>query len=148
MEVKLFEKIISIKDKGCKYGSLSTSHIPPAVNLFVKVTNGCNAHCAFCSNSGYFGEVVKFDHNKLWQIVDELVLKGIFVNRINITGGEPATVPLIVNCILERASAKIYKRIHLHLNTNGILPSSQVLMQNPRWDSISVSLHHYDPVVL
>lgn len=148
MEVKLFDKHISIKDKGCMYGSLSASHIPPTVNLFVKVTNGCNAHCAFCSNGGCVGENVEFDHNKLWHIVDELQLNGIFVNRINITGGEPATVPLIVNCILERASAEKYKRIHLHLNTNGLLPASQVLMQNPRWDSISVSLHHYDPVVL
>lgn len=37
-----------------------------------------------------------------------------------------------------------YKKIHVHLNTNGLLPSSQILMREDRWDSISMSLHHYD----
>ena len=32
----------------------------------------------------------------------------------------------------------------MHLNTNGLLPQSQELMRHPRWDSISMSLHHYD----
>lgn len=140
----MFEKNIYIKDVGCKYGSLSANHIPPSINLFVKVTNGCNARCAFCSNGGCVSAYVDFDHNKLWRIVDELKSKRIIVNRINITGGEPATVPLVVNHILERASVNKYRDIHLHLNTNGLLSSSKALMQNPRWDSISVSLHHYD----
>lgn len=148
MEVKLFDKAISIKDVGCRYGSMSSSNIPPSVNLFVKVTNGCNARCAFCSNMGYNPSNSEFDHSKLWRIVDELQSKKIFVNRVNITGGEPAVVPTVVNRILEQASNDQYRDIHLHLNTNGLLPSSQELMRHPRWNSISMSLHHYDREVL
>lgn len=144
MEVTLFEKNIYIKDVGCKYGSLSANHIPPSINLFVKVTNGCNARCAFCSNAGCSGINAEFDYDKLWRIVDELRANKILVNRVNITGGEPATVPDVVNRILEQASVKQYDNIHLHLNTNGVLPASQALMRHPRWNSISMSLHHYD----
>lgn len=148
MEVDLFDKTIYVKDLGCRYGSLSATRIPPSVNLFVKVTNGCNARCAFCSNMGYNPSNSEFDHNKLWCIIDELKSKGIFVNRVNITGGEPAVVPTVVNRILERASNEKYSGIHLHLNTNGLLPTSQELMCHPRWDSISMSLHHYNREVL
>lgn len=144
MEIRLFDKIISIKNLGCRYGSQPASVIPPSVNLFVKVTNGCNAHCAFCSNAGYSGINAEFDYDKLWRIVDELIAKKILVNRINITGGEPATIPHVVNRILDQASVKRYKDIHLHLNTNGLLAASQTLMRHHRWNSISMSLHHYD----
>lgn len=148
MEVRLFDNRISIKSRGCNYGLQRPTWIPPAVNLFVKVTNGCNAHCAFCSNAGCGGINAEFDYDKLWRIIDELRANKILVNRVNITGGEPATVPDIVNCVLEQASVKQYEDIHLHLNTNGLLPASQALMRNHRWNSISVSLHHYDKDIL
>lgn len=148
MKVSLFGKEIGIKEYGCAHGSTPPQPIPPSVNLFVKVTDGCNARCPFCSNASnkYHGchSDKTFDHGKLWQIVDELIAKGIIVNRLNITGGEPSIVPSIVNRIIEHASADKYRHLHLHLNTNGLLPSSQTLMRHPRWNSISVSLHHYD----
>lgn len=148
MEVRLFDNRISIKSRGCNYGSQRPTWIPPAVNLFVKVTNGCNAHCAFCSNAGCGGINAEFDYDKLWRIVDELRANRILVNRVNITGGEPATVPDIVYCILEQASVKRYEDIHLHLNTNGLLATSQTLMRHHRWNSISMSLHNYDIDIL
>lgn len=148
MEIGLFDKIISIKNLGCRYGSQPVTKIPPSVNLFVKVTNGCNARCAFCSNAGCDVIKDKFDHGKLWRIIDELKAKKIFINRVNITGGEPTIVPEVVNHILELASTTRYKDIHFHLNTNGLLPTYQKLMRHPRWDSISMSLHHYDKDIL
>ena len=45
---------------------------------------------------------------------------------------------------MKRIEEDAYKDIHVHLNTNGLLPKSQELMKLSRWDSISVSLHHYD----
>ena len=44
----------------------------------------------------------------------------------------------------KKIAVKEFDDIHLHLNTNGLLPQSQELMKHPRWDSISMSLHHYD----
>ena len=148
MEIRLFGNRISIKSRGCYYGSQPPTQVPPAVNLFVKVTNGCNAHCAFCSNAACCGISAEFDYDKLWRVIDELRANKILVNRVNITGGEPATVPEIVNRILEQASDKGYEDIHLHLNTNGLHPASQALMHHHRWNSISMSLHHYDKDIL
>lgn len=144
MKFQLFDKEIEIKRDGCQHGSHPVQPIPPSVNIFVKVTNGCNARCAFCSNGGCKNTGKAFDHNKLWRIVDELQDNHIIVNRLNITGGEPSTDPVVVNGILERASVDKYKNLHIHLNTNGLVESSQELMRHNRWDSISVSLHHYD----
>ncbi len=70
--------------------------------------------------------------------------QGIGINRINITGGEPSIVPNLVKEILEEFNQDNLKNIHIHLNTNGLFPQSQLLMKNQRWNSISVSLHHYD----
>ena len=142
MEVRLFDKYIEIKEYGCVRGHVPAHHIPKAVNIFVKVTNACNAGCLFCSNSRYHNKIEHFNHAKLWQVVDELISQDIIVHRINITGGEPSVVSEIVYEILIQSQE--YSSIHLHLNTNGLLPSSQELMRNPRWDSISMSLHHYE----
>lgn len=144
MKLPLFDKEIEIKKLGCKHSTYPAHPIPPSVNVFIKVTNGCNAYCAFCSNGNCKNTGKTFDHDKLWRIVDELQNNNIIVNRLNITGGEPSTVPVVVNDILERASLNKYKNLHIHLNTNGLMESSQKLMRHSRWDSISVSLHHYD----
>lgn len=148
MKLPLFDKEIEIKRFGCKHGPHPAQPIPPSVNIFIKVTNGCNARCAFCSNGSRKDTSAVFDHGKLWRIVDELKGRHIIVNRLNITGGEPSTVPAVVNSILECASMDKYKNLHIHLNTNGLIESSQKLMRHNRWDSISVSLHHYDLKIL
>lgn len=144
MLAEIFGKEILLKQFACNTLSGQGELIPPSVNLFVKVTKGCNAHCAFCSNANTIAPVSKFNIGKLLDIIWELKSKNIIVNRINITGGEPSTVSSLVNKILDNLSEDDLRNIHTHLNTNGLLPSSQDLMRNPRWDSISMSLHHYD----
>ncbi len=139
----LFGKPIEVKRFGCRHGDVSGAPIPPSVNLFVKLTNGCNARCKFCSNAQATA-TNKFDTDKLFRVIEELLESDIALNRLNITGGEPSIVPDRVNYILERINSPMYADVHIHLNTNGLLPASQTLMRHPRWDSISVSLHHYD----
>lgn len=139
----IFGKQIELKSVGCNHGDVPGGPIPASVNLFVKVTNGCNAHCLFCSNAGHKAKL-RFNTDKLIDVVNEIKAQHILINRINITGGEPSTVPDIVNDLLTRLSAGNFNEIHVHLNTNGLLPESQQLMKHHRWDSISVSLHHYD----
>lgn len=140
----LFGKMIEIKDVGCSIGSQRPRSVQPAVNLFVKVTDACNARCRFCSNAGRAHTSSAFNLGKLADIITELQAHDILVNRLNVTGGEPSVVPSIVNdilCLMERDE---FKEIHVHLNTNGLLPDSKELMRQSRWDSISMSLHHYD----
>lgn len=122
--------------------------IIPSVNLFVKVTNGCNARCPFCSSAVSNVASSSFNISKLIAIIHELRDKHIYINRINITGGEPSIVSPLVNRILSSIETEMFDDIHLHLNTNGILPQSQELMRHPRWDSISMSLHYYDTTKL
>ncbi len=144
MYVTIFDKHIQLKSMSCAHGHCQPQPIPKAVNLFVKVTNCCNARCAFCSNGSSHKDIEEFDQVKLWNIVDELRARDILVNRINITGGEPSMYPEIVNQILDTATSEQYHQIHLHLNTNGLLPASQAMMRHLRWNSISMSIHHYD----
>ena len=136
-------KSISVKEFDCQFGSLPGERISPHVNLFVKVTSGCNAHCSFCSNAGAVASKNPFDTDKLLRIIEELQSTKIRVNRVNITGGEPSIVIPLVEGILDHLSEATFSGIHVHLNTNGLLPASQELMRHPRWDSISMSLHHY-----
>ena len=68
--IKLFGKPIAIKSIGCNHLNFPGAPIPPSVNIFVKVTNGCNAHCSFCSNAGA-RTTSGFDIDKLFNIIDE-----------------------------------------------------------------------------
>ena len=144
----VFGNAIKIKRVGCNCLDEPGQPIEPSVNLFVKVTKGCNAHCLFCSNAGAAVPNTPFNIPKLFEIIRLLLASGINVNRVNITGGEPSVVPDLVERILLKMSEPDYSDIHLHLNTNGLLPQSQELMRHPRWDSISMSLHHYDTTKL
>jgi molybdenum cofactor biosynthesis enzyme MoaA len=143
-----FGDAIKIKHVGCNCLDESGHPVEPSVNLFVKVTKGCNAHCLFCSNTGASVPNTPFNVPKLFEIIRLLLASGISVNRVNITGGEPSVVMDLVGRILLKMSEPDYSDIHLHLNTNGLLPQSQELMRHPRWDSISMSLHHYDTAKL
>lgn len=144
MLIPLFGKTIQIKSKGCAIGSSYPRPIIPSVNLFVKVTNACNAHCSFCSNADKVNDKQDFNLKKLLDIIHELQKNKIFINRINVTGGEPSVVPALITEILSLMEAEEFDDIHLHLNTNGLLPNSKELMKHPRWNSISISLHHYN----
>lgn len=142
--MEIFGKEIAVKSHGCNVMDEPGQRIIPSVNLFVKVTKGCNAHCKFCSNANSTDASSVFNIPKLITVIKELKGNGICINRINITGGEPSVVSPLVYKILDTVEENSFDDIHLHLNTNGLLPQSQEMMRHPRWDSISMSLHHYD----
>ncbi|MBO5957751.1 MAG: radical SAM protein [Bacteroidales bacterium] len=148
MQIEFKGRYISVKDFDCKFGTLQEEPVAPFVNIFVKVTKGCNARCLFCSNADASEIRTPFNVPKLLDAVMSLRDLGVKVNRINITGGEPSVVPQLVGNILSVMSEPSVSDIHMHLNTNGLLPQSQELMRHPRWDSISMSLHHYDRMKL
>lgn len=148
MSIVIFDKLIQLKSMSCTHGHCLPQPIPRAVNLFVKATDFCNAHCSFCSNTGCKTNNNVFNHIKLWEIIDEIRRKHIIINRINITGGEPSCAFETVNQILAKAAKKPYHNLHLHLNTNGLLFASQEMIRHSRWNSISISLHHYNRNIL
>ena len=78
----IFDKHIQLKSMSCAHGHCQPQPIPKAVNVFVKVTDCCNARCAFCSNGGCHKNIEAFNHVKLWEVIDELREKDIIINRI------------------------------------------------------------------
>lgn len=131
----IFNKPIKVKTFDCTGG-----YSDPRVNIFVRITNKCNANCKFCSDKSCSKVSREFNVEKLLDIITEIERNEITVNKLNITGGEPSTVPLIkILGFLE----SIPDYIHAHLNTNGISDESRDLMKLDRWNSISMSVHHY-----
>lgn len=144
MYFKILGKDVAIKSLGCNVNNTPPQPIPPCVNLYIKVTDSCNANCLFCSNSWERTKKVSFDFSRFWIFIDELINRGIIINRFNITGGEPTLRRDLVFDILEGMENPKYSRIHIHLNSNGLRPISKNIMRHPRINSISLSLHHFD----
>ena len=115
----VFGKEIQIKQVGCNCLDAPGKPVEPSVNIFVKVTQGCHAHCLFCSNAGAVAPTTPFNIPKLLEIIKELSAYAIRVNRVNITGGEPSVVSPLVEEILLQMSGADFSDVHLHLNTNG-----------------------------
>lgn len=132
----VFNKPIKVKTFDCTGG-----YSDPRVNIFVRMTNKCNANCKFCSDKSCSRVVLKeFNVSKLLDIIDEIEKNEITVNKLNITGGEPSIAPHTkILSLLE----SIPDYIHVHLNTNGVSDESRDLMKLDRWNSISMSVHHY-----
>lgn len=142
--MKLFGKDIELQSHGCSGLLGRTRQLSPFVNLYVKVTNGCNAHCRFCCNAGC-SDVKTFMLPRLIECIEEIERSGIRLNRICLTGGEPSLYAERVNDIIRHIeNSPVCSSTQLQLNTNGISVDAQRLMRNKRIDVVSVSLHHYD----
>lgn|GEM_PF-299079 len=139
-----FLQPIELRRQDCASPARGSMPVSPFVNLYAKVTAGCNARCPFCCNAMMPPEGPGWDVDKLFDIIRELESQGIKVTRLMVTGGEPALVPERVERIIERLNETEFFHIHAQLNTNGLLSASQRIMRYDRWDYISVSMHHYD----
>lgn len=151
--MRLLGKDIMLADKLCVRSLIPASmndyhELPDTqfVNLYVNVTNRCNAHCPFCCNDKkHHTSSSAFDMDKLFLIISEIVKNGINLNRISLTGGEPGLYPDTIIDLLQRISeCDECTFTQVQLNTNGLNKDSQTLMHHPRLDSVSLSLHHYD----
>lgn len=144
MTLTLFGKPVSLWWNFCSINSLPPGEIEPFVNLYIRVTDGCNASCRFCCNGG--PQLHKnFNPGKLAEILEEIGKSGIRLNRINLTGGEISTRSDLTKDIIRL----IENNRHCHfsqvqLQTNGILPAARALMALQRVDAVSLSLYHCD----
>lgn len=146
--MKVFGHEIELKAQACARVDIPATPIAPFVNVYVRVTNVCNAHCPFCSNAAHTGEDVEFDLPKLVGIVRELRRSGVRVNHLNVTGGEPSLVYDRTLELVRTFSADEFRDIRLQLNTNGLGEASHRLMRERRWDYVAISRHHYDAAKL
>ena len=144
--MKIFGRNILLKKCSCSVNGAPGERLPPEVNLYVRVTNACDARCAFCSNYRNAGNPVEFNREKLLEVLDELEGKGVAINRLSFTGGEPGMARGLMEAILSDLSGMAYKHIPATLSTNGLSEDSRSLIRHPRWNRVCMSVHHYDYV--
>lgn len=116
----------------------------PFVNLYVRITDGCNARCDFYCTADA-GKSASFDIRKFAEVIDEIRVSGIRINRITMTGGEPSCRPATVRAVTEIVGRSPHCHFtQLQLHTNGLTAESKKLIALRRIDAVSLSLHHYD----
>jgi organic radical activating enzyme len=135
----LFGGTLNLKERGCKVNGVSSS-VDPYVNIYVRLTNKCNANCPFCAFNG--PDNSKFDRYKLVYILNHIREHNVRINKISFTGGEPTTsMDDLVFCLKE--VKKIDRDIFTVVSSNGynidLLGEDRALV-----DSIALSRHHYD----
>lgn len=143
--INLFGEDIPVKNYLCSNIPDETKHCDIKLNLYVKLSDACNAKCLFCSNAN-LKDNGKFDVNKLKYVVEEMDRVGI-INRISLTGGEPMlNLPLLNNVL--NTIFMINPDFQVTINTNGIhLLDLPYLDAVHKIDGIHLSRHHYDDAV-
>jgi molybdenum cofactor biosynthesis enzyme MoaA len=137
--VEVFGHNLNLKDKACSINGHQDT-VDPYVNLYVRLTNVCNAKCPFCTFHG--NDTNKFDRLMLCDVKKKKHDSGIRINKVSFTGGEPTTNMDDLSFCL-REVKDLDPNIFTVLSTNGYavkdLGSDRTLI-----DSIALSRHHYD----
>lgn len=144
MPHSLFGKPISLWRKSCAFNGTTPSDVEPFINLYIRVTDACNASCRFCCNGGS-RPCKGFNSGKFEEVLQEIGKSGIRLNRINLTGGELSTRCELVEDILGiigKSSVSHFSQVQIQ--TNGISRSARQMMGLTRVDAVALSLHHYD----
>lgn len=138
----LFDKEIQLRLCECSANDIQGGSLGPFVNLYVKITDVCNASCPFCSNQNRT-ELAYFDVDKFFYILDEICRSGIRLNRISFTGGEPSVKSQLVASLLDKiGDDSRLDKTQIQINTNLLSKEAHSLVRHPRLDAVSVSRHH------
>jgi molybdenum cofactor biosynthesis enzyme MoaA len=130
--------IIELKDRVCQYWDTTPGEINPQVNLYIRATNICNAHCKFCE---YHGDKKEFSIDRLNKVLDDLAKRGI-IGKIQITGGEPSTLGDKLRDIA-RATRDRFENRFIGVNSNGYSLSTLESISGIV-DNYAISRHHYN----
>lgn len=140
--IELFGKKVEIKNSECtKNKSLpTTGHM--MLDLYIKITDLCNANCSVCSNRGN-EKCSQIDYEKLRYVIKYLESQHR-VNRIAITGGEPFLDMDRLNKVLNVIFAA-KKDAFVTINTNGFRIKECLDLANiSKVGGIHISRHHFN----
>lgn len=141
-KIELFDQELLVKDSLCGPTPTSRFEVEPALRLYIKVTDYCNANCKFCAN-GACTDFGKINLEKLEFVIRYLKEKNR-LHSISLTGGEPMINPDLVNKILNLIWS-VDSRIQVQISTNGLNLREIANFDNPNnLESIHISRHHYD----
>ncbi len=140
--IKLFNQELEVKNELCTTNIKEPKVGRAKLRLYIKLTDSCNANCAFCANENScdYGNI---DFHKL-EFVIKYLLSLDRLHGISITGGEPMLdykkLFLLLNLIYSIDSS-----IEVQISTNGT--NLLKLLDYPEinnLESIHISRHHYD----
>lgn len=142
MTIELFNSLIPVKAYYCALDGMKPLKIDdPYVNIYVTLTNKCNACCKFCCNENNRCFDEPFDIQKFKQVIQEVNNK-VKIHKLSFTGGEPTlNLPLLSDCLSFVKSCD--NNIFITVNTNGFNLDA-LGTEHKLIDSISLSRHHYD----
>ena len=141
-EIELFGEKIKIKNYACSSIQNEYEKQDMKLNLYIKINDGCNAKCKFCSNSE-MQDMGQIDLKKLEYVLEYFNNKKL-LNRISITGGEP----MLKMDLLNKVANLIYKVIPdaiVTINTNGYNIRKVIKLDAiDKIEGIHISRHHYE----
>lgn len=113
-----FVERLNFKHKSCVFNNSIEEEIPyNYVNLYVKITDSCNANCSFCEYHDKESSFT-FDFEKFKYILETLTKKNVHIHKVSFTGGEPTTNKTLLQKCVEEVGALKYKPLVV-VNTNG-----------------------------
>jgi len=141
MDIKLFDTTLTVKENKCSLNGIKGTKIDkPYINMYVTLTNTCNASCNFCCNHKNRNKLIDFNFYKFYYIIHE-VHRQLNINKLSFTGGEPAlNIDLLKNCV--KAVKDMDNEIFTIVNTNGS-NLMKIAEFAEYFDSIAISRHHY-----
>jgi len=133
--MNIFGKEIQIKSEYCSFNGTKQTKQDPHINLYVRITDKCQASCSFCEYNNNKSER-EFDFYKFYYVLNELK-KTIKINKVSFTGGEPTLEIENLNKCLSIVK-ELDKNIFTVVNSNGFNLSA-INISNV--NSISLSRH-------
>lgn len=141
-KVKIFDKEIPVRDQYCQLNNLNPTKVrAPYVNIYVNITNRCNAGCIFCCNSQNKNTITAFNFEKFQKTIEE-IKNNMNIHKISFTGGEPTLNMEVLQKCLNFVKNKD-ENIFTVINTNGS-KISELEKLLPYINSIALSRHHYN----
>ena len=145
-KIKIFNDEIPVKAYFCCSDKNKIIEGDYEFNLYIKITDYCNAKCKYCSNQLSKPGKENFDLKKLEIVLKELNNK-VNLNRISITGGEPLLYIDRLNNVLNKIF-EVLPNARVTINTNGInFKNIYKLDSLSKLEGIHISRHHYDDEV-
>lgn len=116
--MNIFGHEVPLKVNPCAYnGKVGKADDDQYVNLYIRLTNHCNAACDFCEFRDN-KDKTKFDFYKFFYAIQELN-KRVRINKISFTGGEPTIEWKMLNRCLHEVKT-INQKIFTVVNSNGM----------------------------
>ena len=143
--INVFNNEIAVKDYYCAFDNNPPTKIQqPYINIYVTLTNKCNADCQFCCNKQNCNSSIQFDEDKFLLGIKK-IRESIEIRKLSFTGGEP-TLEFAALAKYLKYVKDLDENIFTVINTNGT-NLSEMKHLHQYLNSIALSRHHYDDTI-